>query len=202
VAQTVAETRSWKQRRQALGGTVNTIREEAPDPLGRFLRERRALKHALGLGQGRRPGILRGAQRPGAASTDDRGAGHCAVRQGLGLSSARTSLGSGSPPRVSPVTKRGSPQAQPRRSRALGARGLMTAHSATLRPPWVAKRAARATAGRIARARPTKCGRTVNTALPVVHWTRQRGRRPSRTRPECEWRARRPPRPPVALWVS
>src|SRR5262245_23935946 len=50
--------------------------------------------------------------------------------------------------------------------------------SAKLRPPWVAKRASRATSGRIERSRQTQCGRTVHTAVHAGHWRRQMVRPP------------------------
>src|SRR5262245_33438681 len=73
MAETVTEACSRKQRPHTLDGTVKAIREDAPDPIGRLLLDCRALKHAIGLGQGRRTGVLRVAQMPDDAATDDRG---------------------------------------------------------------------------------------------------------------------------------
>ena len=44
------------------------------------------------------------------------------------------------------------------------------------------RQASRATSGRIFRYRKTQCGKTVNTALQVVHWMRQMVRPPRRER--------------------
>jgi nicotinamidase-related amidase len=48
----------------------------------------------------------------------------------------------------------------------------------------------------------TKCGRTVNTALHVVHWRRQMLTPPRRARTSWEWRVRHPHPRQVALCVS
>jgi hypothetical protein len=76
VAETVAETRSRKQRPQALDGTFEAIREDAPDPIGRLLLDRRTLERLVGLGQGCRAGVLGIAQVPDDAATDNGGEIH------------------------------------------------------------------------------------------------------------------------------
>ena len=56
VAETVAETRSGKERLQALGGAVEAIGEDAPDPIGPL--RCRTLKLLIRLGKRRRTGGL------------------------------------------------------------------------------------------------------------------------------------------------
>ena len=71
MAETVTEACSRKQRPQTLDGTIKAIREDAPDPLGRLLLARRALKPAIGLRKGRRTGLLGVAQMPDDTSADN-----------------------------------------------------------------------------------------------------------------------------------
>jgi len=76
VAETVTETCSWKQRPQALDGAIEAIGQDPPDSIGWLLLGRRTLELPIGLGKGRRTGVLRIAQMPDDASTDDRGEVH------------------------------------------------------------------------------------------------------------------------------
>jgi len=71
VAQAVAEARSRKQRAHALGGTVEPIGQNAPDPIGWLLLDRRALERLIGLRKGRRTGVLSVTQMPDNATTDN-----------------------------------------------------------------------------------------------------------------------------------
>ena len=73
MAQAVAQARPRKQRAQALAGAVEAIRQDAPDARGRLVLERRTLKHAIGLGQGRGTGLLGLAEMPEHAVTDNHG---------------------------------------------------------------------------------------------------------------------------------
>jgi hypothetical protein len=76
MAQAVAQARPRKQCPHTFIGAVEAISQDAPDAVGRLLLECRALKHAIGLGQGRRTGVLGVAQMPDDAATDDRGEVH------------------------------------------------------------------------------------------------------------------------------
>src|SRR5882724_3219938 len=73
VTEAIAQARSREEYVHTHRGAVEAVGQDAPDPIGRLVLERRALKHAIGLGQGRRAGVLRVAQMPDDASTDDRG---------------------------------------------------------------------------------------------------------------------------------
>jgi hypothetical protein len=76
VAQAVAHAYARKQGPHTLGGAIKAIGENPVNPIGRLLLERRALELLMGLGQGRRTGVLRVAQMPDDAATDDRGEVH------------------------------------------------------------------------------------------------------------------------------
>jgi hypothetical protein len=76
VAQAVAETRPRKERLQALGGAVKAVRQDAPDPICGFLLRGGALELPLGLSKGHCTGVLRVAEIPDDAATDDRGEVH------------------------------------------------------------------------------------------------------------------------------
>ena len=72
MAETVAEARPRKQRPHALEGTVEAIGQNPPDPVRGFLLGCGALKRAVRLGQGRRTGLRGVAQMPEHAAPDDR----------------------------------------------------------------------------------------------------------------------------------
>src|SRR6266446_2602374 len=69
VAEAMAETCSWKQRPHALAGAVEAIDEHPFDPVRRLLLRCRALKLLIGLGKGRRTGVLRIPQMTEHATT-------------------------------------------------------------------------------------------------------------------------------------
>jgi hypothetical protein len=54
-----------------LGGTVEAISQNPPDPIAGLLVDRRALEHLIRLGQGYRTGLLGIAQMPDHATTDN-----------------------------------------------------------------------------------------------------------------------------------
>lgn len=68
----VAQARPRKERAHALDSAVKTISEDASDPIGGLVTGRGALKLAIGLGQGRRTGLLGVAQMANHAATDNR----------------------------------------------------------------------------------------------------------------------------------
>ena len=76
VAEAVAQARPRKERPHTLGGAVKAIGEDPFDPIRRLLLGGRALKLAIGLGKGRRTGLLGVAQMPEHAATDNRGQIH------------------------------------------------------------------------------------------------------------------------------
>src|SRR4030095_6963564 len=72
MAEAVAETRTRAARTQALDGAVAPIAQHPPDPRRRLLVDRCALELLIGLGQGRRTGLLGVAQMPEHATMDKR----------------------------------------------------------------------------------------------------------------------------------
>jgi hypothetical protein len=76
VAQADAYTDAGKERPHTLGGAVEAIGEHPFNPVRRLLVGRRTLKHPIGLGKGRRTGLLRVAEMPDHAATDNRGQIH------------------------------------------------------------------------------------------------------------------------------
>jgi hypothetical protein len=73
VAQAVTQTRFGEECAHTLGSTIEAVGEDPFDPVRRLLLDRRALERAVGLGQGRRTGLLGVAQVPDDTATDDRG---------------------------------------------------------------------------------------------------------------------------------
>jgi hypothetical protein len=76
VAQAVAQACSREECVQTLGGAIEAVGQEAPDPRGRLMRQHHALELLIRLGQGCRTGVLRVTQMPDDASTDERGEVH------------------------------------------------------------------------------------------------------------------------------
>ena len=66
VAEAVAEACTREQRPHTLGRAVEAIGQDASDPIRRLLLGRRTLKLPIGLGKGRRTGVLGVAQVPDA----------------------------------------------------------------------------------------------------------------------------------------
>ena len=75
MAQTVAQARSREERAHTFDRAVEAIGQDASDPIGRLLVERRALEHTIGLGKGRGTCLLSVAEMPDHTATDNRGGG-------------------------------------------------------------------------------------------------------------------------------
>ncbi len=73
VAQAEAQARVRKQRPYTLGRAVKAIGESAPHVVRWVMRQGRALKHAIGLGERRRAFGRAVTQMPDDTTTDDRG---------------------------------------------------------------------------------------------------------------------------------
>jgi len=150
VAQAVAHAHARKERPPALGRAVEAIGEAPCDAGRRLLREGRALPHPLGLGHSCRTGLRGGAAMPEPAPTPHGRQGHCVGQTcaGLLLRQASDGQGQATPGQQGPPTLVAActDQTGERQGRE---RWCITAHRATRSPPWVAKRASRATAGRL-----------------------------------------------------
>src|SRR4029434_1394044 len=76
VAQAEAKACTREQRPHTAGRAVKAISQDASDPIGRLMLVCRALKLPIGLGKGRRAGLLSITQMPAHADTYIRGQLH------------------------------------------------------------------------------------------------------------------------------
>jgi hypothetical protein len=76
VTQAITQAHSRKQRAHTLGRTVEPIDQNAPDPIGWLLLNRRALELLIGLRKGSRTGLRSVAQVPDNTAADNGGQVH------------------------------------------------------------------------------------------------------------------------------
>ena len=148
-AEAMAEMRPRLARAHPLGG-LSKPSGTMPRPRSAGSSKRGARERLRRLGQGGRTGLLGRAQRPAHPAADNCRQVHCVGETTAGLFSGQE-RGRGRLHRVRTDTRRGCPSAPTRRESAIGALEPSTAHRSKRRPPWVAKRALRATSGRLER---------------------------------------------------